>query len=163
MRKKLHGISRIDSRSTHGWYARIYANGGVFASKLFSDRQFGGKQKALDGAIKWRDHNQMVADLNKKKPSIAKRPPFFDKKPKNNVSGVVGVHKVHSFSKGKDIVYIQATWSEFGRTRSKKFYVSATRTEEEAFEQAIALRKQKEQELYEKWQQMIREEEKNNK
>lgn len=39
------GISRIDSGSTHGWFARGYRNGKTH-SKLFSDRKCGGKDEA---------------------------------------------------------------------------------------------------------------------
>ena len=153
MKKRMRGISRIDSKSTHGWYVRIYADGGVFNSKLFSDRQFGGKKKALEGAIVWRDHNEMVAQLYKAQHATKKkRVPIYRNKPKNNSSGIIGVHTVHSTVKGKTVIYVQATWRENGKSCSKKFYVTKKRTLEEAFEQAVALRKQKEQELLEAWQ-----------
>ncbi len=152
MKKKLKGISRIDSKSTHGWYVRIYADGGVFTSKLFSDRQYGSKEKALKSAIAWRDHNQMVADIYKKEhPMPKRRPPFYQKKPKNNLSGTVGVHAVHAKAGAQEIIYVQATWSEDGKPRSKKFYVNKKRSLEEAFKLAKELRKQKEKELYENW------------
>ncbi len=158
MNKKLKGISRIDSRSTHGWYVRIYANGGVFTSKLFSDRQYGSKEKALKNAIAWRDHNQMVADIYKKEhPMPKKRPPYYKKKPKNNSSGIVGVHTVHSSKGDKKVVYVQATWSENGQPRSKKFYITKKRSVEEALKQAKELRKQKEKELYKAWKEALKE------
>ena len=80
MKSKYHGISRIDSKHTHGWYVRVYANGGVFVSKLFSDRLYGGKQKALENAIKYRDHNEMVAELERAKYQSVKRKPFYNRK-----------------------------------------------------------------------------------
>ena len=81
-RKGYPGISRIDSKHTHGWYVRVYANGGVLKSKLFSDRLFGGKQQALDNAIKFRDHYQMVAALHKS--NDFRRKPFYNQPYKNN-------------------------------------------------------------------------------
>ena len=78
--------------------------------------------------------------------------PFYNTAPKNNSSGVVGVHKVKSKSGGRDAVYFQATWNDNGKMKTKKFYVTKKRTEQEAFELAVDCRRQKEKELYENWQ-----------
>ena len=55
--RKLRGVSRIDQdeRRTHGWYVRVRLRTGKYASKLFSDKSHGGKAKALDAAMKYRD------------------------------------------------------------------------------------------------------------
>lgn len=159
-KKKNKGISRIDSKNTHGWYVRIYANGGVFTSKLFSDRQYGSKAKALESATAFRDHNQMVADLQKSEGNYPPRKPFYKKAPKNNVSGVVGVHKVVSKINNKEIVYYQATWNDSGKLFTKKFYVSKKRSEEQAFEQAKAYRKKIEDELWAEYERQYAEYEK---
>lgn len=145
--KTLKGISRIDSKNTHGWYVRIYGNGGVYSCKLFSDRQFGSKQKALDNAKRYRDHEQMVADLHKRDLRNKGKQPFLRKPPKNNVSGVVGVHEVKTKVNGKPVHYYQATWTENKKARSKKFYVTNKRSAEEAFKLAAEHRKQKEREM----------------
>ena len=147
---KYKNISRIDSKNTHGWYVRIYLNGGVFASKLFSDRICNGKDKALRNAILYRDHNQMVADVNKQ-PYKKKRKPIFDKLTKNNKSGIVGVNEVHTKIRNRPVHYIQATWSEDFKPKSKKFYITKFRTREEALKSAIELRKSKEKEILENW------------
>ena len=150
--KKLHkGISRIDSKNTHGWYVRIYANGGVFVSKLFSDRLHGSKQQALKDAIAFRDHNQMVADLKKKELRGKNKRPFYRKPPKNNTSGFVGVNEIISTSGGKKVHYFQATWSENGRARSKKYYITPNRTVDQAREAAIQHRNAMVGKLEEKW------------
>ena len=150
--KKLHkGISRIDSKNTHGWYVRIYANGGVFVSKLFSDRLHGGKQQALKDAIAFRDHNQMVADLKKKEMRGKNKRPFYRTPPKNNTSGIVGVNEIISTSGGKKVHYFQATWSENGKARSKKFYVTPNRSAEQARDAAIQKRAAMVNSLEEKW------------
>ncbi len=47
--KSQKGISRIDSKSTHGWFVRAYRNGKTY-SKLFSDRKHGGRDKAYEAA-----------------------------------------------------------------------------------------------------------------
>jgi hypothetical protein len=145
------GISRIDSKHTHGWYVRVYANGGVLKSKLFSDRIFGGKKQALDNAKKFRDHYQMVAALHKSKTHSSRRKPFYKVPPKNNTSGVVGVNEVKTRMQGRDVHYFQATWSEEGKAKSKKFYITSKRTREEAYKLAVDLRKSKEEMLQSVW------------
>ena len=155
--KKYPGISRIDSKHTHGWYVRVYANGGVFTSKLFSDRLYGGKQVALNNAIKFRDHNRMVADLYKREGRNPNRKPFYYKPPRNNNSGVVGVNEVKTTIRGREVHYFQATWSEDGKANSRKFYVSKKRTREQAEKLAVDLRRQKEKLLQKKWKDMLKE------
>ncbi len=150
--KAMKGISRIDSRNTHGWYVRIYGNGGVYTSKLFSDRQYGNKQKALESARIYRDHEQMVADLNKKDMRKLSQRPFYKKAPKNNASGIVGVHEVNTITNGRKVRYYQATWTEDKKPRSKKFYVTAKRSAEEARQLATEYRRDREIELREKWE-----------
>lgn len=147
---KHKNISRIDSKNTHGWYVRIYLDGGVFASKLFSDRICGGKEKALKNALLYRDHNQMVADVNRKT-TKRKRKPVFDRPSKNNKSGIVGVNEVHTKIRNRPVHYIQATWSEDFKPKSKKFYITKFRTREEALKAAIELRKSKEKEIISNW------------
>jgi len=147
MNTKLKGISRIDSKNTHGWYVRIYANGGVFVSKLFSDRLHGGKQQALRDASAFRNHNQMVADLSKQQLKGKNKKPFYEKPPKNNTSGIVGVNEINTKAGGKNVHYFQATWSENGKAKSKKFYVTANRPVNEARQAAVDHRRQKEIEL----------------
>ena len=150
--KKMHkGISRIDSKNTHGWYVRIYANGGVFVSKLFSDRLHGSKQKALKDAVAFRDHNQMVADIKKKELRGKNKRPFYRIPPKNNTSGIVGVNEIISRSNGKKVHYFQATWSENGKARSKKFYITPNRSVDQAREAAIQKRNAMVDKLEEKW------------
>ncbi len=156
--KKYPGISRIDSKHTHGWYVRVYANGGVFVSKLFSDRLYGGKQQALNNAIKFRDHNKMVAELHKREGRNPNRKPFYKKPPKNNASGHVGVNEVKTNIRGREVHYFQATWSEGGKPNSRKFYVSKKRKPEEARKLAVDLRRKKEKDLLKQWQDELKKE-----
>lgn len=158
--KTYPGISRIDSKHTHGWYVRVYANGGVFTSKLFSDRLYGGKQIALNNAIKYRDHNKMVAELHKREGRNPNRKLFYTRAPKNNQSGVVGVNEVKTTIRGREVHYFQATWSEGNKAASRKFYVSKKRNREDARKQAVALRKVKEKEMQKRWKEMIKEDQK---
>jgi hypothetical protein len=143
--KKYKGISRIDSGHTHGWYVRVYANRTVFTSKLFSDRLYGGKGIALENAIKYRDHNQMVANVQYPPNSI--RLKFRETPPADNKSGVVGVHFTNKLERGKRIPTWVATWVQDGKNRSKAFYQRKFRTLEDAFEQAVEYRKEKIEEI----------------
>jgi len=149
--KKLKNISRIDSKNTHGWYVRIYLNGKVFAAKLFSDKICGGKDKALKYAVLYRDHNQMVADLQRSTTRRKIRKPFFINPSRNNSSGIVGVNEVHTTIRGRKVHYIQATWSEDGKPKSKKFYITKLRDKNESMKEAIKLRKIKEKEMEQGW------------
>jgi len=153
----MRGISRIDSSNTHGWYVRVYANGGVFCSKLFSDRIFGGKEEALKAAFKYRDHNQEVADKYKRDGRNPRRRPLYTKAPKNNTTGHVGVNEVQAELNGRKVHYFQATWSENGTPHSKKFYVSKNRSREKALRQAIACRKEMEKLVMKKYKAYVKE------
>jgi len=145
--KKFKGISRIDSKSTHGWYVRIYGVKSVFTSKLFSDRLYGGKQVALKNAIVFRDHNQMVADVQVSRAGNGTR--GRSEPLKHNRTGVAGVHKSYNRKKnGYVYYYYRATWFENGKSRSKEFIITKKRPEEVAFQMAVALRKEKEHTLY---------------
>lgn len=147
----MRGISRIDSKNTHGWYVRIYAGGGVFTSKLFSDRQYGSKEEALKNAEVFRDHNQMVAELYKKEHPRVGRKPFFDKPSRNNSSGIVGVNEVETEIRGRGVHYFQATWSVDGKPNTKKFYVTKNRTRGQAKSQAVKFRREREKEMERTW------------
>jgi len=157
--KSYPGISRIDSQHTHGWYVRVYANGGVFISKLFSDRLYGGKQTALNNAIKFHKHNKMVSQLYKREGRNPNRRLFYTKIPKNNQSGTVGVNEVKTTIRGREVHYYQATWSLGGKANSMKYYISKKRTREEAEQLAIKLRKQKEKLMEKEWKVAVKDDE----
>ncbi|MEJ7713136.1 MAG: hypothetical protein WKF84_25645 [Pyrinomonadaceae bacterium] len=57
-------ISRIDQplKRTHGWYVRVRF-GGSTQSKFFSDETCGGRDKALERGIRYR--NQTESELGK--------------------------------------------------------------------------------------------------
>lgn len=80
------GISRIDSGSTHGWFVRGYRNGKTY-SKLFSDRKWGDKEKALTAARGYRD--ELLNELDKIPAKPRKR--RFVHRDSRNKTGVIGV------------------------------------------------------------------------
>ncbi len=83
---KNKGISRIDSGSTHGWFVRGYKNGKTY-SKLFSDKKWGGKRKAMDAAREYRNNLLKELELIPAKPR-GRRIVFRDSR---NTTGVLGV------------------------------------------------------------------------
>ncbi len=144
---RLKGISRIDSKHTHGWFVRIYMRNREVHSKLFSDRKYGGKEEALKLAIDYRDSYTVPEE---KRP-INKDIRYRTKQPKNNKTGVVGVCKTFERAnggKGKKIPCFGVSWVPVpGRPRNKKFCISRYNSEEEAFQAAVRFRKEKEAEI----------------
>ena len=80
------GISRIDSGSTHGWFVRGYKNGKTY-SKLFSDTNYGSKQKSQQIAREHRD--ELHADLSQIPTKRRERRIVY--RDSRNATGVLGV------------------------------------------------------------------------
>jgi len=78
----IHRIDNEESR-THSWHVVIQRNSAKY-TKHFSDNANGGKQQALEKALKWRDKTRL------KRPALSKRD-YISIRRKNNKSGVVGV------------------------------------------------------------------------
>jgi hypothetical protein len=141
------GISRIDqpSKDTFGWYVRVTFNG-MQRCKFFSDRAHGGKEKALEAAIRFR--NQAEQELGKPRTDrlvIARNP--------RNSSGIMGVQrktKVVRTPAGERVVVkgFQVTWNpEPGRV-CRIWVPIGESGEKAALLKACAIRRQKEIEMY---------------
>ncbi len=138
----MKGISRIDSNHTHGWFVRVFRDGGTH-SKMFSDGVLGGREKALEAAQKYKEEY------------ITKHPPSYAatrlrmKLPRNNKSGVVGVSDTHDRSKtGKKLPCFSVSWRpQKNVTHCKKFYYHHYDSREAAFEAAVEFRKAREHEI----------------
>ena len=87
------GISRIDSGTTHGWFVRGYKNGKTY-SRLFSDKKWGGAEKAMESAKAFRD--QLFSELEQipRKPR-RRRIVFRDSR---NTTGILGVCRTSKHS-----------------------------------------------------------------
>lgn len=141
------GISRIDcpENKTVGWYVRVRL-GNVTKSKFLSDQKHGGKERALEEAVKCR--NQLEKELGKPRTDWI----IVGNNPRNR-SGVVGVRRAVKKYKGKDgTVYLnevyEVTWNA-GREKRGRTSVSISKYGEmRAFRKACAIRRQKEQQLY---------------
>jgi uncharacterized protein YdhG (YjbR/CyaY superfamily) len=142
------GISRIDYKHTHGWFARVYLKDKNVRSKLFSDRKCGGKEAALEHARQWRDKAKSQIPEDQRPTRIRYR----KKLSKRNKTGRIGVSKTFSRSSpnssGKKLPCFNVSWmSVEGRAKSKSFFFNAYGSEEEAFQAACKFRADREQEL----------------
>jgi hypothetical protein len=139
------GISRIDTKDTHGWNARVYFKGKSY-SKLFSDNLWDGKEIALDEAIYWRDQKEKELGKPRTDRVVVMRNP-------RNKTGTIGVcRKLKKYYKrGKcytEDVY-EVTCTPVVGEGSKKTSVSVRKWgEKEALKRAIMIRKQMEQNIY---------------
>lgn len=139
------GISRIDTKDTHGWNARVYFKGKSY-SKLFSDNLWDGREIALDEAIYWRDQKEKELGKPRTDRVVVMRNP-------RNKTGTIGVcRKLKKYYKrGKcytEDVYEVTCTPVVGRG-SKKTSVSVRKWgEKEALKRAIAIRKKMETEIY---------------
>ena len=140
----MKGISRMDSRNTHGWFVRVYRDGKVH-SKMFSDGVHGGREKALEIALKYKE------EYERKHPPSAINQRLRLKPLKNNKTGVSGISETFGRAqgnRGKKMPCFCVSWVPAPyKPRSKKFYFSKYGDRESAFEAALEFRKEKEQEI----------------
>ena len=141
--KANRGISRIDSRSTHGWFVRGYRNGKVY-SKLFSDRKCGGKGKAQKLAKAYRDElAQELAAI-----PIQRKRRIVIANQRNN-TGELGVSRtVKTGPNGTKYESYSVTWiPEQGVQKCTSFSIKKY-GEKKAFKLAVEFRRQKMREIH---------------
>lgn len=141
------GISRIDqpTRNTYGWYVRVTFNGKQVA-KFFSDKVHGGKPKALEAAVRYRD--QAEEELGRPRTDrlvIARNP--------RNSSGIMGIQlktRTIKTDEGERKVtkFYVVTWNpEPGRV--ERIFVPVDKYgEKAALLKACRIRREKEKEMY---------------
>jgi hypothetical protein len=101
------GLTRVDSRDTHGWMMRLYHQGIIY-TKLFSDGVYGSTKKALKAARKYRE--QLAKKLGIE--SLDKRRRVRSVSTQSVPTGVVGVYRGTSKSKSGQLRhYYSASWS----------------------------------------------------
>jgi hypothetical protein len=130
----LKGISRIDQPEGHGvgWYARVRYEGTTF-SKYFSDGAHGGTDTARRKAVRWRNAKEREIGkprTNRFVPAVTSR----------NRTGVSGVYQERRS-------FVVATSPKPGVIR-REFVSIGTLGVREAFRRAVALRRQREEEIY---------------
>ncbi|NTW49676.1 MAG: hypothetical protein HGB19_08130 [Chlorobiales bacterium] len=133
------GISRIDTSNTHGWFVRVYRDEAIY-SKLFSDRRHGGKRKALEAAMAYRDELETLLNKTGNSPRQNTRMPVVVRN-KRNKTGVIGVClRTRQLGDGKISQCYSVTWApEPGIQRCTSFSV-AKWGKKEAFRKACELR-----------------------
>lgn len=137
----MKGVSRIDTKSTHGWLTRVYYNGNVH-SKFYSDGVHGGKRAALKAAKRHRvDYIRHLA------PKVFI--PYFTELPKNNTSGVVGVSETYERRRdGSRRRCFHVSWCPRPNViRTKRFYHHNFKTRDAAFAEATRYRRKREKEI----------------
>src|ERR1044072_2301610 len=141
------GISRIDqpSRKTFGWYVRVNFNNKQ-VSKFFSDKANGGKQKALEQAVLFRDQAEKKLGRPRTDRQVIARNP-------RNSSGIMGIQrktKTVKTDEGEREIekYYVVTWNpEPGRV--ERIFVSIDKYgDKAALLKACAIRREKEREMY---------------
>lgn len=143
-KSKNKGISRIDSGSTHGWFVRGYRNAKVY-SKLFSDKKCGGKQKAYNMAVSYRD--DLIGEITQiPKKARGRRIVTSDRR---NKTGVIGVCRtVKKSPNGNSCDCYSVSWRpEPGIQRCTSFSIKKY-GEKKAFQLAVAHRKKMERQIY---------------
>ncbi|MBF0286772.1 MAG: hypothetical protein HQM14_03065 [SAR324 cluster bacterium] len=138
---KHKGISRIDSKDTHGWFVRVY-NESITYSKLFSDRKCGGRQIALEKALAFQDN--LIQEIGKTYP--ARR---IVRRDKRNKTGVIGVCRTRKKSRnGTYSDYFSVSWSpEYGTHKCRMFSINK-HGEKKAFHMACDWRKRMEEDIH---------------
>ncbi len=130
----------ITQPDPNGFQVRIVRNKKEY-SRYFSYRLWGGRKKALMGAINWRD--QMLVSLG----SVNKYLPERTINPTKRTTGVRGVSRSVQYDKRRDCHYVvySVHWRNNGRPTTKTFHVgrleSVTPDEEfHAFRTAVRFR-----------------------
>ena len=54
-------VSRVDHKSTHGWFVRFWAKG-LSTTKLFSDQPFGGPRESFRAACAYADKCRLMPE-----------------------------------------------------------------------------------------------------
>jgi hypothetical protein len=141
------GISRIDqpSKNTHGWYVRVTFNGQKRV-KFFSDVAHGGKEKALELAVKYRnDSEQELGKPRTDRLVIARNP--------RNRSGFTGIQrktKIVNTPEGTRVVsdVYEVTWNPWPGRLCRIWVPIDENGERAALLKACAIRREKEREMY---------------
>lgn len=141
------GISRIDQpkKDTYGWYVRVTFNG-MRRAKFFSDKSHGGRDKALEEAVLFR--NKAEQELGKPRTDrlvIARNP--------RNSSGIMGVQrktKVVKTADGEKVVsnVYEVTWNPWPGKLCRTWVSIDKLGEAAALRKACAIRREKEREMY---------------
>ena len=121
-----HHVCRIDSdaKRYHCWRVQVRCNNHIVIQS-FSDGRYGGKRKALQAALVWRDARLSEIEYERKQRWLRNCTALR----RNNSSGIVGVGRYISRNIVGDMVveraYWHATWQDKdGQRHCRKFSVN---------------------------------------
>lgn len=141
------GISRIDqpSRNTFGWYVRVMFNGDT-RCKFFSDKVSGGKRKALEAAIKYRDK----AEKELGRPRTDRQVSSGSGKNETGITGVNIEKRIVKTAGGEKLVdkYYIVSWSPWPGKKCREFVSIEKYGQRAALLKACRIRRAKEREMY---------------
>lgn len=128
----MKNITRIDqdSKNTYGWFVRIRRDGKQI-SKFFSDGKYGGKDAALEEAIRYRDTH---LDEWNRLAKNAERPMHTGTKSNIGHNGIS--YSIKNKKKGNGRVYTEHVFSvcyspEKGVNKNKTFYIPKAKNKAE--------------------------------
>lgn len=128
----LKHITRLDYQKTHGWWVRIRRKSNP-CSKLFSDGVYGGRDKALNAAIAWR--NEKLADAPKQTYRTS------ESSSKTVKTGVPGL--CVSFVEGAhgNLAHLQVSVQRHGKRTSTRYSISKWGLRAALWKSCVALAK----------------------
>ncbi|MBL8152173.1 MAG: AP2 domain-containing protein [Blastocatellia bacterium] len=146
--EKHKGISRIDSQDgrTHGWYVRVFFKGEKRV-KLFSDSVHGGREKALEKAIRFR--NKAEKELGKPRTDRI----VITATKRSKTTGIVGLRRRRekAATKSGELRYremYEVWWCPEPNKVAKRSVSINKYGEEEAFRRAYMIRRKVERDIY---------------
>ena len=134
--KKHKDIARIDqeSKCSHGWYVRVRFQGET-KSKFFSDKKYGGREKALALAVEWRNNTEKkIGKIRTDKHLVTVS---------NSGTGVVGVRLNEEYNR------YEVSWVNAEGKQGKTSISIRKHGKETAFIKACSIRHEKEMERLE--------------
>ena len=141
-------VTRMDYKKNTGWYVRVKFRGNEYR-KYFGDNAWGGYDEAFEAAIQWRDEKEL---------EIGK--PRTERMVLSKVKDGVGTTGISKAMKHTGATYpdgspqpnfsevYAVSWSPEPGVRKATSFSVPKYGEEQARQKAIALRKQKEIEIY---------------
>ncbi len=128
----LKHITRLDYQKTHGWWVRIRRKSNP-CSKLFSDGVYGGRDKALEAALTWRD--EKLTDAPKQTTRTT------ESSSKTIKTGVPGL--CVSFVNGarENLAHLQVSVQRHGKRTSTRYSISKWGLRAALWKSCVALAK----------------------
>ena len=134
----MKGISRIDSKHTHGWFVRVYRDGKAIG-KFFSDGVHGGRDEALQKA------RQHKIDYDLENPPSPFQGRVRMKPQKNNKTGVLGISETYeTWRNGRKVPCFSVSWRPAPNiAKNKRFYIHHYESKQAALEAAAKFREER--------------------